>query len=95
MKRQFWILCFGVFAIATPAWSAGIVKAGLGFGAKEMCSCLFVMESSLKDCKTYVDTGVPLPIRFSRKDNVVTSRLFGVFRRRAQYEGKRKGCRLL
>lgn len=64
------------------------------FTAKEMCSCLYVMELGKEPCVNYARQYIPIQsYSIDEKAKIVTVR--GLFRTNsASYQGRRYGCRL-
>ena len=77
------------------AWRAS-VEAGVGAAAmaKVVCSCVFVDGRSLESCRADDPPGFEgIPVTIDETAKTAMGTLFGVIRRRAQYNGL-SGCTL-
>jgi CubicO group peptidase (beta-lactamase class C family) len=90
---------YGGKSIDTPSaqkFKNSIMDLGLGFTAKNFCSCLFVTRNSEKECRDYAaldQVNPKLKVDLEKKET--TSSLFWFFSRQARYRGEGLGCVLL
>lgn len=76
-------------------YKGNIIQLALGWHAKEMCSCLFVVGQDEEYCKQYVSLKqVPNPIWTLDKEKKTVKVKF-IKEREAWHVSERKGCVLL
>ncbi len=66
------------------------VTIGLGFMAKEMCSCLFVAKRTEKECRNYVKMQQLDPTIVVKEKSVEASKV--IFKETASFAGEELGC---
>lgn len=72
------------------------ITIGLGFMAKETCSCAFVVNQTDEFCKTYGDlNAIPVKIAINRTAGNASAEFLWFWNRFAVYDGPGKGCRLV
>ncbi len=77
-------------------FKASVIDLGLGFTAKNFCSCLFVVGQSEEFCRDYASVQQVQPrLSVDHANKKTESQLFFIFKQEAQYFGEDKGCALL
>ena len=77
-------------------FKASVLDLGLGFTAKNYCSCVFVAEHSEDFCQDYASIEQVKPkLTIDFENKISESRLFFVFSAKAVYNGAQSGCALL
>lgn len=72
------------------------LKMGLGFEAKELCSCLFVVGQTEAFCRDYVkvdEINPKLEIDYTKKET--SAHYAGIFVERAQWHDEDSGCKIV
>lgn len=85
------------FALLTGCgYSFEDITVGLGFMAKETCSCAFVVNQTDKFCRAYGDlNAIPVKISINRTARNASAEFLWFWSRFAVDEGPGKGCRLV
>jgi hypothetical protein len=109
MKRWIALLIAQLAILALLLWpdsytglrALDIPTMATGYRAKEICSCLFVMERSEKDCDDWtrdIAMGAAFHVEKSRKAVTGSYQWFGAarpfFASVAQFRDERRGCLL-
>ena len=88
------------FSFDREDYHASLPALGSGNLAKQMCSCLFVMQRKRDFCDTFTEVDPlidNLGLTFVNTDNKTINAYLGPFlyRRKAVYQSQRLGCTLL
>jgi hypothetical protein len=74
---------------------SNLLMLAAGWGAKHMCSCIFVLKRNKKFCKKLAKVSPDLVIHnVNYKKRKVTSSALLFFQRTAYYQGQKMGCTL-
>jgi hypothetical protein len=102
MKSVLVTLCLTltVFAVlpgarAHASWgdSFEVLKIGLGFSAKDVCSCLFVALQDENYCKKYVEIKQVQPFfKIDHEEKSVSASAYLLLWRTASYNKETRGC---
>jgi len=88
------LLLAGVALLATACDRIEGMRIGVGYTAKSLCSCLFVMERDIDSCYADMIGAVEqVPVEVDADAGTVRASLFGLFTGEATHEPGR-GCRL-
>jgi hypothetical protein len=76
-----------------PGYSAHDLELVTAFRAKEVCSCVFVMQHDEDFCRRYsAEDPDVASFHVDREQGVVTTQAFFLWGATARYEGPRVGC---
>ena len=91
----FLVACLFVAVRTFLPYSIDTLRLGVGYTAKEFCTCLYVMGRDEGFCRNFIRAVDKISFG-AEADHVArrtTASLYGI-ERRAYFEGERTGCRL-
>lgn len=91
------LLALGALTFLTGcSYTLDDIHIGLGFMAKETCSCAFVVGQTDEFCRAYGDLdAIPVKIAVNRAAKTSSAEFLWFWNRFAVYDGPGAGCRLI
>lgn len=91
------ILLIAIFFLvkAFLPYSINTIKLGVGFSAKEFCSCLYVIGQEEKECRatSQGQDMITITLEENKENREIQASFYGITRR-ASFVGERHGCQL-